>query len=1011
MLQCNSMKLTTCKKTLLSFMLVIIASLSTYAQQTLWVGQSYTFDVSSSVMGITANMSWSTNGGYLSLSGSGFYRTITVTQYFSGTATVTCEWDYRLTGSGSYTHTKRQVTISCRDNQVSISPTSMTMSPGETRYVSYRHQYDNQYTSAANAYFQSSDPSICTVSPSGEVTAKKPGTAYINVYSKISSGAPYCTVTVKETPVESATIPSSINTVVGEDKKFYVSISPSNATINQISWHSEDPTVATISSSGVLTGINPGTTTVYCLVNNSVKSNNAIVNVDKATLSLSVTPDDCLIQKGTEISLMPNNLNAQIYYTLDGSNPTKRSAQYYNPIKIERSCTLRAFATLNNYYDSSVLSQEYEVTSLDITDFSPSDNETNVSPAFIPVITYNSDIVKGVPFSDITFENVNSHNIIECDILINQNKIQFIPDNYLVEGEYLIRIPERAVFNKNSESNLAFSYNFSVKNKVEAPVLEMGANHMLLENGSLYMWGSIDDYPRDVNITTPWTSIKISENVTSAKLSSYQKYFIKNDNSLWGWNTRANEDCGYLGNGDYGIHSNPVKIASDIKSIVYGESHFGAISQDDILYLWGRNDWGQIGNGTTTTALSPKNIMSDVVKCCIGTVETIALKKDGTLWAWGRSYIINGKREKKMKPVKIMSGVTDIAIGYLHVLALKDDNSLWGFGYNDSGQIGNGSYSSTYCTTPIKIMDNVKNFAADFDTSIALTNDEKLYRWGGFLHSSKYDRAAPLLILENVKDFKVTGSNIIAKKNDLSLWICGNNYDGTLGNGSFGGFSEYATEFYSPISDVAKYWAGNSKIFVLKNDNSLWGFGRGLGTGTYDGSPTPIELIPASKYTTCENVSLASFLSLPVGAKSLLELILTPLDADYDSVEWNSEDERIVSINQRGVAYGVSAGTTTVKASVKCKDRTFDLTCKVTVTDQASIEDIIQDCKVIQINHDGNTLKVSNLSEGSSISICSLTGAVLYSDIVRSDQFTWQIPYPGLFIIISGNEVRKIIAK
>ncbi len=186
------MKLSKIRKFLLSLMLTVITQSSALSQQALWVGQSYTFDVSSSVMGLTANMSWSTSGGYLSLSGSGLYRTITVTQYFSGTATVTCEWDYKLTGNGSYTHTKRQVTISCRDNQIFISPTSMTLTPGESRHVSYRHQYDNQYTSAANAYFQSSDPSICTISSSGEVIAKSPGTTYINVYSKVSSVSPYC---------------------------------------------------------------------------------------------------------------------------------------------------------------------------------------------------------------------------------------------------------------------------------------------------------------------------------------------------------------------------------------------------------------------------------------------------------------------------------------------------------------------------------------------------------------------------------------------------------------------------------------------------------------------------------------------------------------------------------------------------------------------------------------------------------------------------------------------------
>lgn len=992
-------------------MFVIIVSLSSYAQQALWVGQSYTFDVSSSVMGITANLSWSTNGGYLSLSGSGFYRTITVTQYFSGTATVTCEWDYKLTANSSYTHTKRQVTISCINNQVSISPTSMTMSPGETKYVSYRHQYDNQYTSAANAYFQSSDPSICTVSSSGEVMAIKPGTTYINVYSRISSGAPYCSVTVKETPVESVTIPSIINTVVGEDRKINVNIYPSNATIGQISWQSENPAIAAISSSGTLTGVAPGSTTVFCLVNNSIMSNKAKVIVDKATLSLSTNPDCRLIKKGTEVSLLSNIAEADIYYTLDGSEPTKNSIRYNKPIIIERNCNLKAFATLESYYDSPILTHEFEVTSLDIADVSPSDNSTSVRPEFIPVITYNSDIAKGVAFPNIIFENLNSHNIIECDILINQDKIQFVPHDFLTEGEYSIRVPERAVYNQNSESNLAFSCNFSVKKLAEAPVLEMGKNHMLLENGSLYMWGNKDDYPHNVNITTPWSSIKISENATSANVSSTQKYFIKNDNTLWGWNTAVGKDYGFLGDGLYGIQPDPVKIASQIQSIVYGKTHFGAISQDGILYLWGRNDWGQIGDGTTNSALSPKEIMSDVVKCCIGSVETIALKKDGTLWAWGRSYIINGRREAMKTPLKIMSNVKDIALGSLHVLALKEDNSLWGLGNNEDGQIGNGTYSSTYCTVPVKIMDNVKKFAAYFFSSLALTNDGRLYRWGNFLHSTKYSTPSPLLILDNIEDVKITPSNIIAQKDDSSLWVCGNNYSGTFGNGSFGDFSEYSTEFYSPISNVAKFWASGSNIFVLKKDNSLWGFGKGLGTGSYDGSPLPIELIPVSKYTACENVSLTSFLSLPVGAKSLLELILTPLDADYDSIEWNSDDERIVLINQRGVAYGVSPGSTSVNASVKCKDKTFDLSCKITVTDQGSIGDVIQDCKGIQINLDGNNLRVSNLSEGSPFSIYSLTGVVLYSDIVRNNQLTWQIPYPGLFIIKSGNEVWKIVVK
>lgn len=58
----------------------------------MWVGETYKCDATSSVIGLTSDVSWSTNGGYITLSGSGFYRNATVTQYFSGTATIKCSW-------------------------------------------------------------------------------------------------------------------------------------------------------------------------------------------------------------------------------------------------------------------------------------------------------------------------------------------------------------------------------------------------------------------------------------------------------------------------------------------------------------------------------------------------------------------------------------------------------------------------------------------------------------------------------------------------------------------------------------------------------------------------------------------------------------------------------------------------------------------------------------------------------------------------------------------------------
>ena len=262
---------------LMSLILVLTIHLQVYATQ-LWVGESHTCDATSAVMGLTSDISWSTNGVYISLSGSGFYRNVTITQYFSGTVTVTCSWKYRLYSGDTWRTQSKTWSFSCISNPVSITPTSMTLAVGESDYVGYSHTYSNSYTSYANAYFSSSNPSVATVSSSGKVIAKSPGTAYINVYSKISSGSPYCTVTVRKIDPTSVSIPSSLTAYVGESTTLTPTIYPSNATTT-LSWYTSNSQVATVSSSGVVTGVGEGNAVVYTKTSNGIYSNDCNIKV------------------------------------------------------------------------------------------------------------------------------------------------------------------------------------------------------------------------------------------------------------------------------------------------------------------------------------------------------------------------------------------------------------------------------------------------------------------------------------------------------------------------------------------------------------------------------------------------------------------------------------------------------------------------------------------------------------------------------------------------------------
>ena len=167
-------------KKLLIFIILCIITNTTHAQTTkaMWVGETYSCDASSATMGLTSDVSWTNSGGYISMSGSGFFRKVTVTQFFGGTATVTCKWKYRLTSNSKWNTGSKSWHFTCNDNPASIYPTTLELSPGETAYLSSSLKYSNSYTSYANMYYASSNSNIVEVTPDGLVTAKTSGKAY-----------------------------------------------------------------------------------------------------------------------------------------------------------------------------------------------------------------------------------------------------------------------------------------------------------------------------------------------------------------------------------------------------------------------------------------------------------------------------------------------------------------------------------------------------------------------------------------------------------------------------------------------------------------------------------------------------------------------------------------------------------------------------------------------------------------------------------------------------------------
>lgn len=989
-MQWNSMKPTNIKKGLLSFLLVIISSLTSFAQQTLWVGQSYTFDVTSSVMGITANMSWSTSGGYLSLSGSGFYRNITVTQYFSGTATVTCEWDYKLTSSGSYTHTKRQVTISCRDNQVSISPTSLTMSPGETRYVSYRHQYDNQYTSSANAYYQSSDPSICTVSSSGEVIAKSPGTTYINVYSKISSVSPYCKVTVENVKPTSISIPATMTMTAGEQRTLTANIIPSNAQTT-ISWKSSNNDVATVNNSGTVIAKKHGYVQIAATTDNGLSSTCG-VTVNKSKLSLTSSHGSGLIQNNTAIQLLASEPNANIYYTIDGSMPTSSSTLYQTPILLSGNCKVKAFATHQDFVDSDVLELEFSITSLSLVSTNPLQGTKDSSPYIIPCFNFSSSIKKGSSFDNIILSHEGE--TISHEAIIEGNKLFIIPSISLEHNSFVVEIPENAISTYSDESNTIITSFFDYATNTINLVDSWTSRSRLMDNGDLYIWGYKEDFPNTSYGITSYQGIPIKV-LSDIKKYYDSHYYITKDGILMGWGYNYNDylasnpDNSILGDGTKIHRDNAVKISDNVERIETGWTS-GLIKNDGTLWLWGQNRFGQIGqgnSGTTNYALSPVKVLSNVKDFSLGTWHSLALKNDGSVWAWGYNKAI-GKSSSAYSPLKIIdSDVVEIMAGSCHNIVRKSNGDVYCFGENSYGEIGNG-HTSTY-ETPYKVMSDAIKVFATYGGCYAIKSNGDLYRWGIIGHRSDTGLYSPELVISNVKEAYVTDDVVFVLLNDKTVWAMGDNYFGLLGLG-YSEANMCTTSFSKVFDDVETVWPLYSKVFVKKTDGTYWGLGQSLSIdkgSSYGWAKSPVEVLNIESKNIL-SISLPDEIIIELESKGVAVLEVEPSNANYKQINWYSSDNTIASINEIGVITGTSIGETYIEANVLDYNNSFSTSCLVKVVEiGAGVDEIATDI-------DNDTLRIFNIN-----------GMLIYQGSSNL------IPnlYNGIYIIKTNSKTIKFI--
>lgn len=227
----------------------------------------------------------------------------TVTGVSAGQATLTAVLD----GDASLTATC-QVDVRLYTTGVTLDKATATLYTGETLTltptVSPSDANDKRVTWASN------NGTVATV-VNGVVTAKKAGSATITATAADGSGkSASCAITVKQYATGVALDKASATLYTGVNMTLQATVSPADTSDKSMTWLSGDNAVATVSTSGVVTGVKAGTATITATAaDGSKKSATCQITVWTSAASVTIGPaTEAMLKPGDILTLSANVL-------------------------------------------------------------------------------------------------------------------------------------------------------------------------------------------------------------------------------------------------------------------------------------------------------------------------------------------------------------------------------------------------------------------------------------------------------------------------------------------------------------------------------------------------------------------------------------------------------------------------------------------------------------------------------------------------------------------------------